>query len=110
LRRSDGPLGFWFGESPFTFLPEPFLGLGLQSAPPPHELGLRQRFFCPCWRCLQKGLARDIASQPVMVIPLALVRSITTPGYPAILHAAPLSLGELLPLWCVAHSSLAIWY
>jgi hypothetical protein len=38
---------------------------------------------------LQKGLGHDIASQPVMVIPLAIVaRSITTPDYLAIFHAA----------------------
>jgi hypothetical protein len=40
----------------------------------------------------KKGLARDIAPQPVMVIPLTLVRSIPTPGCLAILHAALLDL------------------
>jgi hypothetical protein len=33
-----------------------------------------------------KRLARDIVAQPVMAIPLALVRSITTPSYAAILR------------------------
>jgi hypothetical protein len=58
----------------------------------------------------QKGVARDIASQPIMVIPPALAMSITIPDYPAILHVALLGLGELLPLWCVTRSSLTIWY
>jgi hypothetical protein len=40
----------------------------------------------------KKGLAHDITSLLVMVITLTLVRSITTPGCPVILHAALLGL------------------
>jgi hypothetical protein len=89
-QQSDGSLGFRFSENSIVFLPGPSLDLG------PHltlrELGLRRKLFHPCCRCLQKGLARDIDSQLVMVIPLTLIRSITRPGCPAILHAASLGL------------------
>jgi hypothetical protein len=64
----------------------------------PRRFGLKQNLFRFYGRRLQKGLVHNIASQPVMVIPLAFTRSITTPGNLVMLHAAPLDLG-CLPIY-----------
>jgi hypothetical protein len=53
---------------------------------------------------LQKGLACDITSQPIMVIPLALTRSITTPGCQVIFHEALVGPSGMYALRCVARS------
>jgi hypothetical protein len=55
---------------------------------------------------LQKGFVRDIASQPVMVIPLSLTRSITTPGCQAIFHEALVGPSEMYALRCAARSKI----
>jgi hypothetical protein len=48
----------------------------------------------------KKRLAHDIIVQPVMVMPLTFVSSITTPAWPMLMR----------PLRFVALSKLVIWY
>jgi hypothetical protein len=52
----------------------------------PLRVGVEAKHFSLLLPSFAKRLARDIAAQPVMVVPFALVRSITTPGCVAILR------------------------
>jgi hypothetical protein len=71
-----------------------YLGHSRISAHTPHlEIwGWNESSFTFVVVVWKKGLAHDIASQSVMVIPLTLVRSITTPGCQTIFHVALLDL------------------
>jgi hypothetical protein len=65
----------------------------LPKASPP-RVGVEVKHLSLLLPSFAKMLALDIAAHPVMVIPLAIVRSITTPGCAVILHTCLHGLGH----------------